>query len=96
MVGGRACYIHRNRLIIAPPGFETVTQRRINTGAYGNLIPLKIATKVELTVKLQAYLSSLPQHTVTMPCGYIDLVCQQCPVVRTMRNPTELEETGSD
>jgi hypothetical protein len=37
MVGGRACAIHRKTLIIAPPGFETVAQRRINTGAYGNL-----------------------------------------------------------
>jgi hypothetical protein len=41
MVGGRAFAIHRKTLIIAPPGFETVTHRRINTGAYGNLIPLK-------------------------------------------------------
>ena len=38
--------IHRKRLIITPPGFETVIQRRIYTGAYGNLIPSKTATKV--------------------------------------------------
>ena len=49
MGGGRACSMHKKRLIIAPPGFETVTQRRIYNGTYGNLIPLKIATKVELT-----------------------------------------------
>ena len=50
MVGGRACSMHRKRLISAPPDFETVTQRRIYTGAYGNLIPLKMAIKVELTL----------------------------------------------
>ena len=41
--------MHKKRLPTTPPDFETVTQRRIYTGAYGNLIPLNIATKMELT-----------------------------------------------
>ena len=67
MVGGRACSMHRKRLISAPPDFETVTQRRIYTGAYGNLIPLKMAIKVELTLRGVKDFVFLPNFALMRP-----------------------------
>ena len=89
MVGGRACSMYRKMLIIAPPGFETVTQRRICTGVYGNLIPLNSAPKVELTTSISFFAPSTNSYH-GMWISRIGMTVPCCP------DDVESNKTGGD